>query len=241
MDVLDSTIMLYCFSHAGGSAQVFKDWQHSLPERIQVRGVELPGRGKRMAEPRIADYFTLVEKLAGEIARDIASEERRHGKVLYAGFGHSSGAAFCFGVCTRLSELLGRAPVHCFFAAGPAPHLEKTKRSELTDEELLGELQAFPGTPQVVRDNPDLMRFFLPVMRADFAAHEGAMRDAGRLIDCPVTLFAAVQDELEPEAVWAWARHTAHPVRKVQLPGGHFSILHQSAEMIGHIRQDLMA
>ena len=240
MTSLTPTTLLYCFAYAGSSAQIFRGWQPQLPPNVLVRPVELPGRGRRAADPLVPDYTQLVVKLAGEVAADIAAHQQRlKTPVRYACYGHSAGAAFGFGVCSRVTELLRQPPAHCFLGAGPAPHVPKKARSMMSDAALAAELRSLSGTPSGIVDNPDVLSYFLPILRADFAAHEGAGHDSHRRLDCPLTLFAARDDELPAEAVWAWLGYTAHPVRQVVLHGGHFSVLQSPAELLGCIREDL--
>ena len=46
-------LRLLCFPYAGGSAWIFRAWAQQLPDTIEVCAIELPGRGKRMAEPTL--------------------------------------------------------------------------------------------------------------------------------------------------------------------------------------------
>ena len=234
------TTLLYCFAYAGSSAQIFRGWQPQLPPNVLVRPVELPGRGRRAADPLVPDYTQLVVKLAGEVAADIAAHQQRlKTPVRYACYGHSAGAAFGFGVCSRVTELLRQPPAHCFLAAGPAPHLPRKQRSMMSDAALTAELRALLATPSHVVGSTQVLSNFLPILRADCAAHESADRDSHRRLDCPLTLFAACDDALPGDAVWAWLGYTIHPVRQVVLQGGHFSVLQSPAELLAHIREGL--
>ena len=46
-----TTLNLLCLPYSGASAMVYSRWRRKLPAWLQVRPVELPGRGARMAEP----------------------------------------------------------------------------------------------------------------------------------------------------------------------------------------------
>ena len=50
----------------GASAMVYSRWRRKLPSWVQVRPVELPGRGARMAEPLHTDMQALARQLASE-------------------------------------------------------------------------------------------------------------------------------------------------------------------------------
>jgi medium-chain acyl-[acyl-carrier-protein] hydrolase len=233
------TILLYCFAYAGGSAQVFKPWSQQLASHIKVRGIELPGRGWRMTEPLQDDYPALVELLTNEVAADLAQFQQREENILYATFGHSAGATLSFAVAARLTQKLQQPPVHCFMSAGTPPHIAKKKRAAMNDAELSEELRRLSGTPPEVLADPELLSFFLPMLRADFRVYENSTHDCGKQLDCPLTLFAANQDELPSELVWEWSKYTAHPVRKVILQGDHFSILKSPEAMLSEVSRDV--
>ncbi len=234
------TILLYCFSDAGGSALIFRDWQRAFPENIRVRPVELPGRGMRINAPLIHDYRSLILTLTREIAEDIANTRRQGGDVLYAGFGHGAGAVFNFAVCSRLSQRLRQAPAHCFLSGGLPFHVERKKLSMLDDAELAEEMRRLPGAQHAAFGQTELMNFYLPIFRADCAAHEQSVLDRERRLDCPLTLFAAAGDAQAPaQTMWGWDRYTAYATRNVLLQGDQAAGLHAPELMIEHIRDTI--
>lgn len=232
-------LLLLCFAHAGGHTACFLNWQAQMPSGVLVMPVELPGHGRRISEALHTDYQDLVDGLVAQLAPEIEALLRRYPGMGYAAFGHSAGASFGFGVCTRLSERLGQAPVHGFWSAGAPPHIPRPPRSRYSDAQLLEEARALAGTPTEVLENADLMAFFLPILRADFAAFEGAGLDADRRLDCPFTLFAATRDRITPKDIWAWQRHTSQGARRVLLDGDHFSVLYAPQALWSHVRQTL--
>lgn len=230
------TILLYCFSQAGGSALVFRDWQRSFPDNVRIRPVELPGRGTRMNAPLLEEYRSLVLTLTREIAEDISSVQRQGGEVMYAGFGHDAGAAINFAVCTRLSQRLRKAPVHCFLSAGLAPHADRKKHSTMDDAALIEEMRARSGNVLSTLGMAELLNFHLPIFRSDCAVYEQGAIDRERRLDCPMTLFAADQDQIvTPETMWSWERYTSYSARRVLLHGDHSSLMQAPEQMIGHI------
>src|SRR5690349_1621425 len=82
-------LRLFCFPYSGGAAWAYRDWQ-SLPPDIDVCGIELPGRGKRLREAPLNKMSLAVELVAKEI---ISLLDRP-----YAFFGHSMGAIMAFEV-----------------------------------------------------------------------------------------------------------------------------------------------
>jgi len=83
-----TTLNLLCLPYSGASAMVYSRWRRKLPAWLQVRPVELPGRGARMAEPLQTDLQALARQLAGE--------QRLATAAPYALLGHSLGALLAF-------------------------------------------------------------------------------------------------------------------------------------------------
>ncbi|MFT4301568.1 MAG: thioesterase domain-containing protein, partial [Desulfovibrio sp.] len=80
----NSLPLLFCFSYAGGTGELYRQWQRPLQQSCRVCPVELPGRGSRFGEPFI--------KSIPEAAASIAAAIEPHSHVRYALFGHSLGS-----------------------------------------------------------------------------------------------------------------------------------------------------
>jgi medium-chain acyl-[acyl-carrier-protein] hydrolase len=59
-----ASLRLFCFHYAGGSAQTFHAWSANLPPTVEVGMVQLPGRGHRLAEPKITRLLPLNQIVA---------------------------------------------------------------------------------------------------------------------------------------------------------------------------------
>jgi medium-chain acyl-[acyl-carrier-protein] hydrolase len=232
--------LLFCFPHAGGNPLIFKDWQRRMPEWIEIRPIQPPGRGARFTEAPIDDYQRLVARYAA----DVQAEVKRSRSARYVLFGHSAGARFAFGAALELADRGQPHPLRCILACSspPARSLQEKRRSALSDEELRQSLQRMGGSPASVLADANLMKLVLPLLRADFRANEGAHVVGNRWLECPVTLIAAEEDrEYTPEHVFEWESQTWGAVRKVTLPGGHFSVVHTPDALIQEICTDLAA
>ena len=98
-----TALNLLCLPYSGASAMVYSRWRRKLPAWLQVRPVELPGRGARMAEPLHTDMQAL--------ARQLASEQRLAASAPYALLGHSLGALLAFELAHEL-QALGLSLIH---------------------------------------------------------------------------------------------------------------------------------
>ena len=59
---------------------------------------------------------------------------------------------------------------------------------------FLIQLRHLNGTPEAVLQDAELMQFFLPVLRADFAVCETYTYTAKTPLTCPISVFGGLQD-----------------------------------------------
>src|SRR5579872_4769208 len=79
-----ATLRLYCFPYAGGTSMIYRNWQSSLPDCVEVCPVHLPGRGGRHHEPPYTNLSPLVEAVGAALLPHLGKP--------FAFFGHSMGA-----------------------------------------------------------------------------------------------------------------------------------------------------
>jgi surfactin synthase thioesterase subunit len=197
-------------------------WRRQVPAWLNIRPLELPGRGHRSGEPLAGD---LVD-LAAQLARELRGEVHRP----YAILGHSMGALLAFELACALRALglpEPRALVVC--GAAPPGRLDYSRfRQRLSDEQLLGELQTLQGTPDAVLADAELMSLALPILRADFLLCGRYRYQPTAALGCALHVFAGTADRATPEQLQAWREHTASTFTLDLFPGGHFFI--QSAQ-----------
>ena len=68
----NASLRLLCFPFAGAGANVFRGWERSLGDSIEVVVVQLPGREWRRNERPITRMNDLVDLLAPEIRNRIS-------------------------------------------------------------------------------------------------------------------------------------------------------------------------
>ena len=73
-----AAVRLFCFPYAGGGDFIFRSWQRTLTDTIEVCPVQLPGRGSRITEPQpvdwryiTPDYFAVfrIRPVAGRVSQ----------------------------------------------------------------------------------------------------------------------------------------------------------------------------
>lgn len=222
---------LFCFPYAGASATVYARWRRCLPGWLEVKPVELPGRGMRFGEPLQSGLDALAGQLADELRPATGGR--------YALFGHSLGALLAFEVAHRLAAGPGGAPLGLFVSGTHAPSRRDAARYAglRTDRELIAELRRLNGTPPEVLDNPDLLALALPVLRADFALCADYRYRSRPPLDCALHVFGGTEDETTPDTLGAWREETRSDFSLDILEGGHFFIHPREAQVLGLIQR----
>jgi medium-chain acyl-[acyl-carrier-protein] hydrolase len=205
---------LFCFPYAGGGIPVFWPWAHALPETIELRVVQLPGRGTRLREKP----FTRLEPLADVLREKVAPLL----DLPFGFFGHSLGALVAFETARRLARC---GPAHLFVSGHVAPQVPDPNRPihTLPDAVFLEELRALNGIPQAVLRCRELLDLMLPVLRADFELLENYTYQRGPALSCPITAFAGENDPRTTlPHVEAWRFQSRAGFSLVLFPGDHF-------------------
>lgn len=220
---------LVCFPWAGGGSVHFARWGNVLNSSIEVFAVKLPGRESRAKEP----FFQNMQQVVDEVLSALLPLMR---EKPFALFGHSFGALTSFAVADVLKQRHNLEPVHLFVSGASAPYSEMRlnypKRSELSDEDFLRWMTAIGGTPPELLSNPDVMRLFLPALKADLRLVEGyrCNKPEQPLLSCPITCFDGKDDV--PHDLQAWKEATSGEFTVKMLDGAHFYLKEASNEKI---------
>jgi medium-chain acyl-[acyl-carrier-protein] hydrolase len=193
-----------------------------LPPDWELLILDLPGRGKRHAEPLITTMPALIARVAEDV--------RPWLDVPVALFGHSLGAILA-AEAARVCQRLGAPPVWVGISGRVAPTLQpQTRRLNMLDDaSVLAEVIAMGAMPDRIGEDPELRARFLRIVRADLAVLDSYEPVPGRAaLDCPMTAFSGTSDAWAPPAAMRlWARETCRNFRQRVFAGGHFYFLEQ--------------
>lgn len=223
-------IKLFCFPYAGGSAGVYTSWKSKLDNSIELRPVELSGRGRRYKLP----LYENMEKMINDVYNEIRGELDT---MPYVFFGHSMGSLIAYELYYKIKETKHNPPVHIFFSGHKAPHMKKTEKDlhNLSDEEFKKEILSIGGTPEELFDYPELVDLFIPILRADYKVVDTyKYKEKDEKIDCNISIFNGEDDIDEICDLKEWKIHTSKGCKEYLFRGGHFFI-NQSYNKIGNI------
>ncbi|UFP94711.1 thioesterase II family protein [Gloeobacter morelensis] len=209
-------LRLFCFPHAGCGASVYREWRTQLPEAIEVRPCQLPGREnltRLPMPPRLPELIDIwVSVLAPHLDRP------------FAFFGHSMGALVSFELARQLRRQHLPLPVCLLVASRRAPQLSSPMPTGdlLSEEALLAWVRKVGGTPEALLAHPKWREHYLGILRADLRLSEHYLYRPEPPLDCPLFVYGGTHDTVvtHPQ-LSAWREQTASTFALQMLPGGH--------------------
>ncbi len=226
---------LFCFPYAGAGSTIFNSWSGLLLPEVELYLVHLPGREKRIKESPYKQLLPLTEVLAEALYPYFDKP--------FAFFGHSMGALISFEVVRSLCNRFSQSPVHLIVSGKSAPHLPSRHQNiyQLTDDELVSESERLYGAlPKIILDDPDLLKFFLPIIRADLTLVETYQYISGGPLECPITVFGGGQDNsVNEDELSAWRNYTVDNFNLKIFQGDHFFIQANRTALVQEIKKAL--
>lgn len=214
-----ASVRLFCFHHAGVGASFYYPWASEFEPFAEVWCVQLPGREDRRNEAPLTDIRAVTHRLVDALLP--------HTDIPYILFGHSLGALISYSVGRAIQGLNNvRPPIAQFASALRAPSLAHTRErlAMLDDQTFIEQInQRYGGLPEVLLKEPELLEFFLPVIRADVCILESFTYEPGVPLDWPLFAFGGVDDtQAPPELLKPWQKETTGRFELHEFPGGHF-------------------
>ncbi|HEX2689111.1 MAG TPA: alpha/beta fold hydrolase [Kofleriaceae bacterium] len=228
-----AALRLVCFPYAGGGANVFRTWPKALPAEIELWAIELPGRETRLKETPLRELSPLITALTDAVAPQLQAP--------FAIYGHSLGALIGFCFARELRRRSQRGPVHLFVSGRRAPQIaEPSPAYNLPEPQFLARLRSLGGVPDALFQDPQLLAFYLPVLRADFALGEAEMAPPDEPLDCPITALGGERDEKATlDELDAWSTQTRAAFERETFPGGHFFLQSARDALLGSLSRRL--
>lgn len=211
-------VTLLALAHAGGNAGSFLPLARFLRSDIRLEVLDLPGHGRRIAQP--------LRRSIPDLAQDLLESLWPRLKEPYAIFGHSMGALVGYALCLAVAQAGRPLPCHLFVSGCSAPG-HSGLSPDLPDrpaDQFWAEIRGFGGLPQEVMDEPAILELFEPILRADLRA-VADYRPCGLVpLPLPITVICGDQDNLTQDSLEAWRECSSLPVARHRFPGNHFFI-----------------
>jgi len=221
-------VKVFFIPYAGASTTAYYSWKRLFPENYDICLPELAGRGERSKTPFYKNVDEAVIDLSEAISSCVGTDR-------YVIFGHSMGALFAYEVYHRFLENNQPLPEHMFFSGRKPPDMEMPGRFvyKYDDIKLLNAVSYYGGVTEAMRD-PDVMKYYLPIIRADFTMlGKHAFRPKAEKIRCGVSVLYGDQDYSTPWFdVEHWEEHTQNGCRIYKIHGDHFFINQETPEVV---------
>jgi surfactin synthase thioesterase subunit len=220
---------LFCLPYAGGSQYSYQGYCSYAPDGLQVVPVELPGRGARYAEPLLTDICLMVDDVFGRLKDQLYEP--------YALYGHSMGALLVYLLSRRIVAEKLPPPRHLFCTGCRGPSARETGAPWhlLPDNEFVAKLKGLGGSPDELLENEDLMRFFVPILKADLQAVETYRHVPSDPLDIPISVWIGCDENVTVQEARAWQQETTGPFEMGQMPGKHFFIFDYEEEIMARV------
>lgn len=231
----DAALRLICLPHAGGGASSFHHLAALLPGEIEMLAVQLPGRESRLSEAPFTRMGALIDALSKGINGWLEKP--------YSLFGHSMGALIAFELGRELRRRGLPLPQATVVSGRRAPTIPNTERPLhlLPDAAFVDALvERYDAIPRVIRDEPELMALFMPVLKADFEVFETHEHVDEAPLDCALGIYGGRSDP-QTRQMDGWARLYKGPCRRRLFDGGHFYLADQRRALADALAADALA
>ncbi len=224
-------MILFCIPFSGGNAYSYDDFKKYLPGEIELINLELPGRGKRIAENLLTDINSMTEDLYRQI------ESLIDGK--YAIFGHSLGALLGLTLSRYINERNENLPQILFASGQTAPSLIKPdNRYSLPDNQFVEMLREMEGTPNELLDDTNFMGYFLPIIKTDFQSIANYNYVPTNFpLNLQIAILLGVQENIKQADALKWQMETSKSITIHYFAGGHFFIFNRTEEICNLITE----
>lgn len=228
-------LRLFCFPCAGGLASAYNTWPNHLPPEVEICAVQLPGRGKRLAELPFTRLPLLIPALVSVLMPYL--------DIPFAFIGHSMGATLGFEIARQLRRQNFAQPKHLFVCSCPAPQtpLISPQIHQLPESAFIAELcHRYNAIPLAIATDKALMQLFLPSLRADFTMIDTYIYTEDSALECPITAFGGLQDgAVQCSDLANWRDQTCHIFNLQMFKGDHFFIHNTKSPFLKILSQHL--
>ncbi len=230
-------LKLFCLPFAGGSAMAYMSWRKQLDKRIDLKPIELSGRGKRFGEPLYHSIDEVIEDIYVQISDELYGTS-------YAVFGHSMGAILAYELIRKIIHHTKQEPIHVFLSGRYPPYIEAEEKNVylLPDKEFIDSIIELGGTNKEVVNNKELLDLFLPILRSDYKLVETYKHSGSILsLNCDITVLNGKYDNcIIGKDINRWREYTNKTCSFYEFEDGHFFINKFKEDVIGIINSELL-
>ncbi|MFI9503596.1 SDR family NAD(P)-dependent oxidoreductase [Nocardia sp. NPDC052566] len=240
-----AAMRVFALPFVGGGASVFTPWPDSLPESVDVIGIQYPGREDRVGETPIDSMQTFVAELAEAMLPHLDRS--------FAIYGHSMGSLLAYELTKYLEQQFGEVPLKLIIGGWPSPALveDYVRNLKHIRDGFDMDRESDARVLQVLRDNDLLavpiddassLKPMMPAIRADLRMLGDYRFENGYALRTPITVLHGAEDQLfDADQLQGWEKLTSGRFSLTTVPGGHLFIQNPSAPVMRTIAHELSA
>ncbi len=227
----NSKLRMFCFPHAGGSAQDYRKWYDYLPSDVELLVAQMPGRAERIQEKLCTNLNELIDHFCSAIISFLDKP--------YILVGHSLGGSIAFEVAKAIRKHGGPLPERLVIIGRSSPTVpEFSPKYNLSDEAFIDYLKMQSGTNEKIFNDKEILKFFLPIIRNDIRLadtyHDFYKKESP--LSCPIHVFFGSKEvNLNRKMVEEWQSETSSDFSIDQFEGHHFFLHEQVGEVMNKI------
>jgi surfactin synthase thioesterase subunit len=231
------SVTVFCLPFAGGSSYAYHEFLKTADPSLRLVSIDLPGHGKRLRESLLTDASKMIDDIYNQIAPQLSQ-----GK--YAIYGHSMGGLLGYLLIRKIEEKKSPMPV-CLIvtgASGPSDETKERDRHLLDKDAFVKKLREYGGSTDEVLNDPQMMEFFEPILRADFKAVETYTHlPYETALNIPISVMIGDDEEITESEARLWQHETNQPLRFQMLKGKHFFIFHHVEKILEEMNDFIKA
>lgn len=227
----NAAIRLFCFHDAGGNASLYHGWENMLGESIELVAVELPGRGRRLAENAYSDIHTLTQEIKPALLPLLDKP--------FIFFGHSMGGLVAFEITRELRRSNMPLPIKLFTSSTPGltTYTRREVDHTLSDEDIIS---MFPHLDKANIGDEELQQLLLKLLRSDLHLLNNYRYQKEAPLNIPVVAIHGDEDpRVKREQADKWNEETSAGSRIITRSGGHRYIEHDAVFLTTLLQEEI--
>lgn len=179
-------------------------------------------KGKHLGVIFSRSKYNCIDELCDDIVSRMAHDALY--KQPYCIYGHSMGALIGYLVSKKLQEKKMIIPKKLIISGKGAPSLLREDRlSDLPGEKFWDAIIGLGGIPNQVNNYPELIEYYLPILRHDIKLVEDFKFVKKPKLNIPIDVFYGTEEATEEEML-GWKDESTEKVTITRMKGNHFFI-----------------
>lgn len=231
----NAKLKLYCFHDAGGSTNLFSDWETHINPDIEIICVQLPGRGDVLKKEPYTDFNQFMQDFIPEIKQNIGNKP-------FAMYGHSMGGLLAFETARELQNKHGLTAITLIVSGAPSlkGYVNNFVNNIIESGSSHTDLIKYIPNAGSIDVNNELYQKVLHTLMADFKLLYSYRYQVQHLLKFDVLAFGARNDDrVELSGIKKWKDETTGNCTVIECEGDHFFVYHDKKFVAGYINKQL--